>query len=125
MLTPTDLHTNHDRSQAVGRSLDIQGSFNSLSASETGHGDLSVKGRRKIQFITTTFHGTLKNFTLHYHAPREFEKFHIPLPRAMVHSKISQSTTTSRGTLKNFLLHYHTPWDFEKFPSPQPRAAGL
>jgi len=118
MGNPTDLHANEDRSQAVGRSLHFQGSFESLSACDAGHGDRSVRVARSTTTRGGTLKyfalgGTLKNFILHYHAPRDLEKFR------------SRSTTTRSGTLKNFILHYHAPRDLEKFHSPLPRAVGL
>jgi len=79
---PADLHTSEDRSQAVGRFVHFQGSFESLTAGDAGHGDRSVRVTRS----TTTRGGTLKNFIFHYHAPQDLEKFR------------SRSTTTRRRT---------------------------
>jgi len=58
--------------------------------------------------------GLQQNFILHYHAPRDLEKFR------------SRSTTTRRGTLKKFTLHYHAQSYFEIFSfPPQARATRL
>ena len=51
---PADLHTNEDRSQAVGRFVHFQGSFESLLAGDAGHGNCSVTVARS----TTTRRGT-------------------------------------------------------------------
>ena len=51
---PADLHTSEDRSQAVGHFVHFQGSFESLTAGDAGHGDRSVRVTRS----TTTRRGT-------------------------------------------------------------------